>query len=76
MITSMFILGSWLGCILMSLFGMSQGRRVWIIVGNILEIIGTLISVTSYGPGQLIAGRVVIVGYAVYGNQTHWLNLQ
>ncbi|MCJ1356499.1 MAG: hypothetical protein MMC33_006494 [Icmadophila ericetorum] len=39
---------------------MSQGRRAWIIVGNVLEIIGTLLSATSYGPGQLIAGRVVI----------------
>ena len=34
---------------------------MWIVVGNLSEIIGTIISVTSYGPGQLIAGRVLIV---------------
>lgn len=45
----------------MSIFGMTQGRRTWILLGNVLEIIGTIISVTSYGPGQLIAGRVLIV---------------
>ena len=60
MITSVFLLGSWLGCILMSVFGMRYGRRTWILLGNAIEVVGTIISASSYGPGQLIAGRVLI----------------
>ena len=60
MITSVFLLGSWLGCILMSIFGMSQGRRTWIMLGNGIEIVGSIVSASSYGPGQLIVGRVLL----------------
>lgn len=60
MITSVFLLGSWLGCILMSIFGMTQGRKMWLIYGNVLSVIGTIISATSYGYGQLIAGRLIL----------------
>ncbi|KAF2458811.1 sugar transporter-like protein [Lineolata rhizophorae] len=60
MITSVFLLASWLGCIIISLFGMKLGRRVWIIIGAVLQILGSIICVASYGYGQLIAGRVVI----------------
>ena len=45
----------------MASFGMSWGRKTWIVLGNMIEIVGTIISVTSYEPGQLIVGRVLIV---------------
>ena len=61
MITSVFILGSWLGALVAATLGMVYGRRTCILLGNLLEIIGSLISVTSYGPGQLIVGRVIVV---------------
>jgi predicted MFS family arabinose efflux permease len=38
-----------------------MGRRFWIILGAFIQIVGTVISVSSYSYGQLIAGRVVIV---------------
>ena len=60
MITSVFLLGSWLGCILISIFGLSQGRRTWILLGNGVEIVGSIISAASYELWQLIAGRVLI----------------
>lgn len=61
MITSVFVLGSWLGALITAIFGIMYGGRTWILLGNLLEIIGALISVTSYGPGQLIAGRILVV---------------
>ncbi|OCL10213.1 general substrate transporter [Glonium stellatum] len=60
MITSVFLLASWLGCIIVSCFGMFIGRRAWIILGCATQIVGTIISASSYGYGQLIAGRVLI----------------
>lgn len=61
MITSVFVLASVLGALVAANFGMNYGRRTWILLGNFVEMIGTLISVTSYGSGQLIAGRVIVV---------------
>ncbi|KAH7055557.1 sugar transporter-like protein [Macrophomina phaseolina] len=60
MVTSVFLLASWLGCVIISVFGMKMGRRSWVIAGEIVQIIGTVISATSYSYGQLIAGRVLI----------------
>lgn len=59
--TSVFLLGSWLGCILMSIFGMRQGRKTWLLVGNAISIVGTVISASSYSYGQMIAGRTILV---------------
>jgi len=61
MIASTFLLASWLGCIIVAAFGMAMGRRSWIILGNIVQIVGTIISASSFSYGQLIAGRVFIV---------------
>ncbi|KAF2842057.1 sugar transporter-like protein [Patellaria atrata CBS 101060] len=60
MTTSIFLLASWLGCIIVSCFGLFAGRRTWIIMGEIIQIVGTIISASSYGWGQLLAGRLVI----------------
>jgi hypothetical protein len=38
-----------------------MGRRFWILLGAFTQIVGSIISVSSYSSGQLIAGRVVIV---------------
>ena len=59
MITLVFLLASRFGCIIASFFGMFMGRRAWIILGT--QIIGTIISASSYSYGQMIAGRVLIV---------------
>ena len=64
MIASTFLLASWFGCIIVAAFGMLLGRRTWIIIGNGIQILGTIISASSYSYGQLIAGRVFIVNQA------------
>lgn len=64
MITSIFLLASWLGCIVISIFGMALGRRTWILIGCVVQIVGTVISATSYSYGQLIAGRLFIVSFS------------
>ncbi|KAI9698035.1 MAG: hypothetical protein M1836_004388 [Candelina mexicana] len=60
MITSVFLLASWLGCIIMSLIGMIQGRRMWILIGNLVSVVGSVVSACSYSPGQLIVGRIIV----------------
>lgn len=62
MIVAAFLLASWLGCCTLA-FPWSDrfGRRHWIIVGNVVQIVGTVISILSQSSGQMIAGRVVIV---------------
>jgi MFS family permease len=62
MIVASFLLASWLGCcIVASPWSDRIGRRIWILAGNAIQIVGTIICVASYSPGQMIAGRVVIV---------------
>jgi len=46
---------------IMATFGMRLGRRQNIIIRKVISVIGTIISATSYGPGQIIASRVVII---------------
>jgi MFS family permease len=64
MIASVFLLASWLGCMLMASFGMILGRRQNIIIGNAISAIGSIISASSQSAGQMIASRVIIVSYA------------
>lgn len=45
---------------------MNMGRKNWIIAGEVVQMIGTIISATSYSYGQLIAGRVLIVSHAFF----------
>jgi MFS family permease len=61
MIASVFLLASWLGCMVITSFGMTLGRRTWIIIGCFVQVVGTIICATSFSAGQLIAGRVFIV---------------
>jgi MFS family permease len=66
MIVAAFLLASWLGCVTVSSpWSDRLGRRTWIIMGGVVQIIGTVISASSYSPGQLIAGRVIIVSYPI-----------
>jgi MFS family permease len=61
MIVASFLLATWLGCVAAaSPWSHRFGRRTWVISGAVVQIIGTLISASSYSVGQLIAGRVLI----------------
>ena len=63
MISSDFILGAWLGSsLLIFMFGICLGRRTWRLNGDVIGIIVTLIAVTSYNYGPMIAGRNLLVG--------------
>lgn len=61
MIVASFLLASWLGCVIAaSPWSDRIGRRVWVMAGSSVQVIGTIISAAAYSPGQLIAGRVLI----------------
>ncbi|KAH9862410.1 hypothetical protein J1614_011065 [Plenodomus biglobosus] len=61
MIVASFLLASWLGCVMAaSPWSDRLGRRIWVMAGAAIQIIGTVISASSYSVGQLIAGRVLI----------------
>ncbi|KAF2176567.1 general substrate transporter [Zopfia rhizophila CBS 207.26] len=61
MIVASFLLASWLGCCMAaSPWSDRIGRRVWVMMGAVVQIIGTIISASAYSTGQLIAGRVLI----------------
>ncbi|RFU25290.1 hypothetical protein B7463_g11044, partial [Scytalidium lignicola] len=61
MIVASFLLASWLGCCCASTpWSDRLGRRFWVLLGAITQVIGTIICVSSYSYGQLIAGRVII----------------
>lgn len=53
MITSTFLLASWFGCMVITFFGIHLGRKNWILLGNAVELVGTIISASSYSYGQL-----------------------
>lgn len=64
MLVASFLLASWLGCCIVAAPWSSKlGRRHWIMLGSFIQIIGTIISVSSYSYGQLTAGRVIIVSF-------------
>ncbi|EEH45061.2 uncharacterized protein PADG_01211 [Paracoccidioides brasiliensis Pb18] len=61
MIVAAFLLASWLGCcIVASPWSDRVGRRMWVISGAAIQIVGTIISTASYSSGQMIAGRTII----------------
>ncbi|KAF2876441.1 sugar transporter-like protein [Massariosphaeria phaeospora] len=61
MIVASFLLASWLGCcIAASPWSDRIGRRVWVMLGALIQVFGTIIATASYSTGQLIAGRVLI----------------
>lgn len=75
MIVAAFLLASWFGCcIVSSPWSHRVGRRQWIMLGGLVQIIGTIISVSSYSYGQLTAGRVVIVSCPLLSFRTEILD--
>src|SRR3954468_21217764 len=61
MIVASFLLASWLGCVTAaSPWSDRFGRRIWVMAGAAVQILGTIISCSAYSVGQLIAGRVLI----------------
>ena len=64
MIVAAFLLASWLGCCITATpWSDRMGRRFWMLLGAVTQIVGTVICASSYSSGQLIAGRVIIVSY-------------
>lgn len=57
---------------IITVFGMRFGRKTWILAGNVIEIVGTIISASSFSYGQLsefsTSGR-----FLVWGSYTYFL---
>lgn len=65
MMVAAFLLASWLGCVIVALPWSDRiGRRIWIMSGAAIQIVGTIVVASSYSYGQLIAGRIIIVCFS------------
>ncbi|KAJ9497336.1 hypothetical protein H2202_007140 [Exophiala xenobiotica] len=58
-IVALYNVGCLLGCMAAAVWGNRFGRRNTILVGNAIMIVGAVIQTTTYGAGQLIAGRLI-----------------
>jgi len=58
-IVALFNIGCLCGCIISAFFGNHLGRKNAIILGCVIMVIGGTIQASTYGPGQLIAGRII-----------------
>ncbi|OJJ30822.1 hypothetical protein ASPWEDRAFT_120051 [Aspergillus wentii DTO 134E9] len=58
-IVALFNIGCLVGCIISAFFGNRLGRKNTIMLGCLIMVIGGSIQVSTYGAGQLIAGRVI-----------------
>ena len=58
-IVALFNIGCLGGFVIAAFFGNRLGRKRAIILGCAIMIIGGVIQASTYGPGQLIAGRII-----------------
>ncbi|KAL4876843.1 general substrate transporter [Aspergillus karnatakaensis] len=58
-IVALFNIGCLGGCLVAALWGNDLGRKKTIIWGCITMIVGGVVQASSYGSGQLIAGRII-----------------
>ncbi|KAL4897839.1 general substrate transporter [Aspergillus ambiguus] len=58
-IVALFNIGCLGGCVISAVWGNHMGRKRTIIGGCIIMIIGGIIQASTYGSGQLIAGRII-----------------
>lgn len=58
-IVAVYELGCLFGALLSAVWGEKMGRKKLTVAGCVFLIAGTVIQSTSYGRGQMIAGRIV-----------------
>ncbi|KAL1301913.1 hypothetical protein AAFC00_006091 [Neodothiora populina] len=58
-IVAIYDIGCLTGCIIMGVFGQKLGRRVFIVLGGALLVVGAALQAAAQGTAYLIAGRVV-----------------
>lgn len=58
-VVAIYDIGCLSGCILSGLVGQKMGRRLFIVIGGVLLIIGAGLQAGAHGSAYLIAGRVV-----------------
>ncbi|OJJ79126.1 sugar porter family MFS transporter [Aspergillus glaucus CBS 516.65] len=58
-IVALFNIGCLGGCLVSAIFGNQLGRKRVIILGCVIMTIGGAIQASTYGAGQLIAGRII-----------------
>jgi sugar porter (SP) family MFS transporter len=58
-IVSIYDIGCLIGCILCAYFGLKMGRRIFIITGSTILILGAAIQGAASGYGMMITGRII-----------------
>lgn len=58
-IVALYNIGCLVGCIVAAVWGNALGRKRSILVGCIVMVVGAVIQCSSFGAGQMIAGRLV-----------------
>lgn len=58
-IVAIYDVGCFTGCLIMAFVGQKLGRRVYIILGGLLILLGGSLQAGAYGTAYLYAGRVI-----------------
>lgn len=58
-IVSIYDIGCLAGCVIAAIWGNQFGRRKSIFWASIIMVIGAIVQASTYGAGQLIAGRLI-----------------
>lgn len=58
-IVAIYSVGCFTGCLIMAFIGKMLGRRIYIIIGGMLIILGGGLQAGAHGVDYLIAGRVI-----------------
>ncbi|PSS22947.1 hypothetical protein M430DRAFT_98158 [Amorphotheca resinae ATCC 22711] len=58
-VTAIYNIGCLVGCLICATIGQKLGRRIYIVIGGLILILGASIQAGSNGTGMMIAGRVI-----------------
>jgi sugar porter (SP) family MFS transporter len=58
-VVAIYDVGCLIGCILCACFGLKLGRRIFIIAGSLILVLGAAIQAGANGFGMMIAGRII-----------------
>jgi MFS family permease len=58
-VVAIYSVGCFTGCLIMAFIGKMLGRRMFIVIGGLLILLGAGLQTGSHGVGYLIGGRVI-----------------
>lgn len=59
LIVALYNIGCMAGCLVAGVYGYKLGRKLCIIIGCLIVVVGGTIQAATYGSTQLIVGRIV-----------------